>query len=161
MSKEYKINIFELLEKADLNNKNYYNNLTDEEKKQFSPFQIMRWFSGIDGHLSEYYLTSVNELLNVDNQLLAKHPELFWKLMSAIGIGRKQRHHWINPISKNKSSSNLYNFMYDAYPHAKDQEIDMMIKIITKDQLEDFLQRNAIDDDLIKKILKEFEIVQM
>lgn len=161
MSKEYKINIFELLEQADTNNKNYYKNLTLEEKEQFSPFQLTRWFSGIDGYLSEYYLTSTNELLNSDLQIISKHPELFWKLMSAIGIGKKQRHHWVTPVGKNKSNKKLYEFLYLHYSEAKEQEINMIVSKITENELNELLDSYATNEEDKKVILKEFKNVRM
>ena len=50
----------------DRKNRGFYDDLSDEEKKKFSPYLMIRWGSLVEGEvdLQAYYLMSVNERLN-------------------------------------------------------------------------------------------------
>jgi len=45
---------------VDMRDKNFYNNLTDQEKKEFSPYMFMRYGSNVQGETlsKEHYLAA-------------------------------------------------------------------------------------------------------
>ena len=61
-----KLNIANEMREFDLKNRNFYTDLTDEEKKKFSNFLMIRWGSSVQGSrdLQEFYVISTNERLN-------------------------------------------------------------------------------------------------
>jgi hypothetical protein len=73
-----KIDLKSMLGAVDRRNKEFYSQLSDEQKKEFSPFMVMRWTSSIKGskQLQEHYLELTNEFLNKDFSVLYKHKEL-------------------------------------------------------------------------------------
>jgi hypothetical protein len=93
----------------DQKNRNFYDSLTDEEKKKFSPYLMIRYGSTVDGDqlLQSYYLASCNEKLNKNffDISTTQHKKLQWLLATTVspGMGR-QRHTWL--AAKKKDSSN-------------------------------------------------------
>ena len=61
-----KLNIVNEMRQLDRKNRNFYSELTDEERKKFSNYLMIRWASCVDGSrdLQEFYLISTNERLN-------------------------------------------------------------------------------------------------
>ena len=62
-----KLNIANEMAQFDRKNREFYNSLTDEEKKKFSNYLMVRWGSCVQGgrDLQEYYLISCNERLKI------------------------------------------------------------------------------------------------
>ena len=78
------------LSAVDLRNYEFYDKLTPEEKKEFSPYILMRYVSNVDGDrdLQEWFIERTNELVNKDHWTLSKnHKALLWKLFAGCGIG--------------------------------------------------------------------------
>ena len=66
--------------------------------------------------INHYYLTTVNDLVNVHFSQLIKHPKLQYRLMQIAGIGSEQFHPWIAPGKRKKSKTGndkLVNFFVD------------------------------------------------
>ncbi len=61
-----KIDLKSMLGAVDRRNKDFYDQLSEEQEKEFSPFMVLRWTSSIKGskELQTHYLTYANELLN-------------------------------------------------------------------------------------------------
>ena len=62
--KEYndKLAIWNIMSAADKKDYNFYDRLTNDQKKQFSPYLLMRWFSTVEGitDISKYYTIATN-----------------------------------------------------------------------------------------------------
>ena len=61
-----KLNIANEMRQLDLKNRNFYNELTPEERKKFSNYLMIRWGSAVQGNreLQEYYVQSCNHYFN-------------------------------------------------------------------------------------------------
>ena len=61
-----KLNIKNEMRCFDSKDRGFYDSLTDEERKKFSNYLMIRWGSSIEGRrdLQEYYLISCNERFN-------------------------------------------------------------------------------------------------
>jgi hypothetical protein len=61
-----KLSIANEMRQFDRKNRNFYNELTDEEKKKFSTYLMIRWGSAVEGsrELQEFYVIACNERLN-------------------------------------------------------------------------------------------------
>ena len=61
-----KLNIANEMLQFDRKNRGFYDDLTEDEQKKFSPFLMVRWGADVQGspELQAYYLMSVNERLN-------------------------------------------------------------------------------------------------
>jgi hypothetical protein len=61
-----KLSIANEMAQFDRKNRQFYDDLTDEERKKFSNYLMIRWGSSVHGiaDLQEYYLLSCNQRLN-------------------------------------------------------------------------------------------------
>ena len=61
-----KLNIANEMRAFDSKDRKFYADLTDEERKKFSNFLMIRWGSSVQGsaELQQYYLIYCNETLN-------------------------------------------------------------------------------------------------
>lgn len=100
--------LFEAMAALDVKNYDYYDKLTDEQKKKFTPYMMIHWMSAIkgDGMLQSYYLQSTN--INANKHMLdgtiSNHPKLQWLMLCSISPGMgKQFHQWIPHLSNKVS----------------------------------------------------------
>lgn len=88
---EHKLDIFRVLKQADVKNADFYQKLTDEERKAFQPFLVARWLSGTYSARQVYFL---NEIVNQLVFSLAPHKLLLWQLLTICTSGKPQRYVW-------------------------------------------------------------------
>ena len=82
---------------------NFYNNLTDEEKKGYHPIVLMRYMSSLTNNndFQQYQILVTNEFVNVGFWSLSKHPELQHQLLCFVGLGKSNQYRpWISKKSK-------------------------------------------------------------
>ena len=73
-----KLHIQNEMTQFDRKNRAFYDSLTDEEKKKFSNYLMIRWGSSIQGsaELQGYYLQSCNHYFNKRFFDINRHPKL-------------------------------------------------------------------------------------
>ena len=128
----------------DRKDRNFYSNLTDEERKKFSNFLMIRWGSSIQGsaELQHYYLQSSNHYVNKHFFAINRHPKLQWLCATAVspGLGT-QRHQWIAPKKKESGASGIRKQIAELFPHLKDDEVELMSTINTKKDIDAYLKQ--------------------
>ena len=138
-----KLNIQNEMRCLDSKVRNFYDSLTEEERKKFSNYLMIRWGSSVVGpsELQEYYLVATNERLNKHFFELSKHPKLQWLLATTISPGMgNHRHQWIPPKKKEKGDNEIKKALMDLYPTMKADEINMLSKMITKKELREMMK---------------------
>ena len=130
----------------------FYDNLSQEHKKEISLWVLMRYMSSSQGD-AEHHLMMVNDLVNQNFSVIAKHPELQWKLLAMCGTRKKQFHPWIAP-PKGAKKNKLEQAILDIIPSLKDDELQLLLQINTKEDFEEFFKSNGMDDKSIKELLK-------
>ena len=138
-----KLNIQNEMRCLDSKVRNFYDSLTEEERKKFSNYLMIRWGSSVVGpsDLQEYYLVATNERLNKHFFELSKHPKLQWLLATTISPGMgNHRHQWIAPKKKEKGDNEIKKALMDLYPTMKADEINMLSKMITKKELKELMK---------------------
>jgi hypothetical protein len=149
-----KLNIGNEMAQFDLKNRNFYDELDEQEKKKFAPFLMIRWGSLVTGDpdLQAYYLMSCNENLNKHffDISATHHKKLQWLLATTVspGMGR-QRHQWL-AASKKENNNKAEKFLREVYPTAKRDEIELLAKINTRDDLKQLAREHGWDDKRIK-----------
>jgi hypothetical protein len=132
----------------DRKNRDFYNDLTDEERKKFSNYLMIRWGSSVQGsrELQEFYLIATNERLNKHFFDINRHPKLQWLCATTVspGLG-PQRHQWIAPKKKEPGATGIRKQLAEIYPHLKDDELDLMAKINTKKDIDAYLKASGQD----------------
>jgi hypothetical protein len=129
--------------------------LTEQEKKEFSPYVLMRYVANVDGdrELQEWFLEMTNELVNKDHWTLSKnHKALLWKLFAGCGAGVKVYHPYLKAGTKEKAVK-IEKLLASLYPSAKLSDIKLLASMMTKSDREELYDKMGFD----KKQRKEYE----
>jgi hypothetical protein len=155
--KEYndKLAIWNIMSAADKKDYNFYDRLTNDQKKQFSPYLLMRWFSTVEGitDISKYYTIATNEYINSNFWDIQKHKKLQWLCICAASpsIG-KQKHYWLGN-AKRESSNSLRNILMECFPDSKSNDIDLMLRVNSKEEIKEWLKtQRGFDEKNLKNL---------
>ena len=131
----------------DRKDREFYDNLTDEERKKFSTFLMIRYGSSVLGSrdLQEFYVISCNERLNKHFFALHKHPKLQWLMATTVSPGMgTQRHQWIATKKKEAGpAGSVKKQLAELFPNMKQDELDLMANITTKKELDQYLKKHG------------------
>lgn len=139
----------------------WYASLSEDEQKELSMWVLMRYCSSTGSkvdEINEHYLTMTNELVNVHFNDLRLHPELQFRLMQCVGIGTDQFHPWLKPGKRKRdtetANKKLFDLFEKRYPHLNDDELNIVLERMTKDDIKAYLIDSGFDDKQIKDLLK-------
>lgn len=154
-----KITLWEVQQKADERNFDYYEKLSIEEKKQVALYPLMRGFSIVDAspEIQEYYLIMTNNIANKGFWNLSKYPELQWKLISSCGIGFKQKHKWISAGKRASKTPNIDELLFKVNPKMNNEELEIVKSKLTKEYLIELTRNYGISDKDGKVYIEEFK----
>lgn len=150
-----KLDINRELRAVDQKNYDFYDNLTDEEKKAFSPYILMRYTSNVklDQDIQEWFVEMTNEMVNKHHWLLSKnHKSLLWKLFAATGTGVNCYHPYL-AASKKEKTNKIEKLLAEIYPTYKLADIKLLAKMMTKEDCQELFDKMGFD----KKQRKEYE----
>jgi len=139
-----KLSIANEMRQLDSKNRDFYDELTPEERKKFSTFLMLRWGSAVEGsrELQEYYVQSCNHYLNRHFFAMSRHPKLQWLMATAVSPGMgTMRHNWIAPKKKESGASARRRALQEIFPHYKDDEIDVMMSLTTQKEIDQYLKQ--------------------
>ena len=141
----------------DRKNREFYDELTDEEKKKFSLYLMLRWSSQVQAasNIQAYYVMSCNENLNTNYFDISKHPKLQWLCATAVspGVGTF-KHQYIANKKKNAGFENKHlKFFNQLYPHLKRDELELLASINSKEDIKRMAKELGWDDKRIKSDL--------
>jgi hypothetical protein len=168
--------LFEALAAIDKKDYGYYDRLTDEQKKKFSPYIMLMYTSVVKGSkdLQNYYLQSTDYHANkyMFNDNVMKHPKLQWLMLcaSSPGLG-KQFHQWLPNISSSVSKlkslpkvKDIKEYYKKVYPKADDNTLSEISELfVAKQKRKMFLAEQypnlKIDDiELLNELVTDEEI---
>jgi hypothetical protein len=151
-----KLDIQRELRAVDQKNYDFYENLTDDERKAFSPYILMRYTASVqmpDRDIQEWYLEMTNEMVNKNHWDLSKnHKALLWKLFAATGTGVNCYHPYLASGKKEKANK-IEKLLVELYPAMKMAEIKMLAKMMDKNDIKELFDKMGFD----KKQRKEYE----
>ena len=150
--KEPAIALKDIMAALDKKDRGFYSRLTDEQKKAFVPWMMMRYASSAQGRNAAHYLFMVNELVNKNFSDVSKHPELQWLLMTAAGSGKVEFHPYIKPPNSKKKKDKLSEFVYSIYPNFKRDDIELFLLLNTREDLKELAKDHGYDDKTIADI---------
>lgn len=140
----------------DSKDREFYDNLTDDEKKKFSNFLMIRWGSSVGGSsdLQAYYLAATNQRLNKRFFAIPKqHEKLNWLTVTTISPGMgNHRHEWIKMKAK-EGNNKIAKFLQKLYPLAKVQDLEMLEAINDPKSWKDVAKSTGMTPEQIKKEL--------
>ena len=136
-----KLNIANEMRCFDRKDREFYDSPTDEERKKFYNYLMIRWGSSVEGgrDLQEFYVIATNERLNKNFFAINRHPKLQWLTATTVSPGMgSHRHTWI-PVKKKESSNRAGKKMLsEIIPAAKNDDIDAMLAINDEDTVTRF-----------------------
>jgi len=151
-----KLSINNEMTQFDRKNREFYDDLTDEERKKFSTYLMLRYGASVEGtaDLQEWYLRATNERMNINFFDLGKHPKLQWLLATTVSPGMgTQRHYWQGAKKKEGSNSKAVKFITQLYPHMKQDEVELLADLNTAKELKELAKQSGWTDQDIKKAL--------
>lgn len=143
-----KLNIANEMAVFDRKDRTFYDNLTDEERKKFSNYLMIRWGSSVQGSqdLQEFYVISCNQRLNKHFFAVNRHPKLQWLMATTVSPGMGTfRHQWIAPKKKDSASSGIKKQLATFFPELKADDIEVLATITTKKELEEYVKLHGQD----------------
>ncbi len=157
-----KIELKEKLAAVDLNLKNLWGEIDDDQRKNLKQefFILNRYISNVSSskrELQEHFVLTVNEYFNKHWNTLQKHPKLMWQLLCMCSHESRQIffHQWIGFKRKEKESGNkIYKFLLEIYPNRKSDELLLMTQLITFKEARDLAERYGYDQKQIDKLFK-------
>lgn len=140
-----KLNIGNEMRQFDRKNRAFYDELSEEERKKFSPYLMIRWGSAVEGSrdLQEFYVISTNERLNKHFFAVntAAHKKLQWLLATTVSPDMgTPRHTWIAPKKKEAGASAKRKALQEIYPTYKDDEIDVMMQLVSQKEIDAYFK---------------------
>jgi hypothetical protein len=159
-----KLNINNEMRQLDNKNRNFYDELTVEERKKFSVYLMLRWGSAIrstnnsylsDDEMASYYIQVMNMSVNKHFWSLSKHPKLQWLLLTTISPNKKDfnKHEWIAFKGK-KAKNKRAQLIANLYPAMKLDEAELLSDSLTDEELTLELIELGWEDKKIKEALK-------
>jgi len=152
-----KLSLANELQQLDVKNRNFYDELTEEEQKKFSTFLMMKYSANVEGHadFQEWYLRASNERVNQNFFDLGRHPKLQWLLCTTVSPGMgSQRHYWLaNKKNDNPKRTKIIKFLSRLCPHMKMDEIELLSSINSDQDIKSLAIQLGMTDSDIKKEL--------
>lgn len=130
----------------DEKDRDFYDSLTDEERKKFSNYLMIRWGSSVHGsrELQEFYVVATNERLNKHFYAVNRHPKLQWLMATSVSPGMGvHRHQWIAPKKKESGSSDVKKTLMQLYPTMKMSDIETLAAITDPKELKEHLRHTG------------------
>jgi hypothetical protein len=146
MAKEYKLDLFkDVLPAINRKDREYFDSLSDDEKKAITFFTLNRWMSSVESSsadIAEYYLRNTNLCVNkhffdIPLTLEKDHRKLMWLLLTAVspGVGN-QKHKW---IKLQKDANPMKAQLKELFPNMKDDDAAALSQLISKKELKEFI----------------------
>lgn len=132
----------------------FYDSLTDEEKKKFSPYLMLRYSASVEGSadMQAWYLMATNERINKNFFEISttSHKKLQWLMCTTVspGLGN-QRHYWLGTKKSEKDNKSI-KFLTALYPELKPDDIELLAELNGKSDLKHLAREHGWDEKRIK-----------
>jgi hypothetical protein len=146
-----KLTIAEQMRAFDSRNRDFYDRLDTDQRKQYSSFMMLKYGANVEGApvLQEWYLRAHNERVNQNFFDIGTHPKLQWLLCTTVSPDMgNQRHYWLAP--KKQSQTKAVKFLEKHFPLLNAYELEMLAEVNTHAQLVDMARSLGYDDRQIK-----------
>lgn len=157
--KVYKLDLMSVLQSLDKQNKSFYAELTDEEKKGYSPLVIMRYMSSLtdQNKNAAYAVLATNDLVNIGFWSLSKYPDLQHLLLCLTGIGDKQYRPWLATKRSKRGNSKIDEWLLEQDSSLNDDELEIIKTQFDKKSWEEFVKSSGASDTKVKELLEAWK----
>jgi hypothetical protein len=138
--------LFDALAALDKKDYGFFDRLTTEQQKGFSPFMLLHWLSTVSGvsDLQRYYLQNTDYTANKNmfHENITKHNKLQWLMLCAVSPGMgKQFHKWIPHIKRNYTllleeakAKEIQDYFAKVYPNTQKEVLSEISEEFTRIQ---------------------------
>ena len=140
------LNIKNEMREFDRKNRRFYDDLTEEERKKFSNYLMIRWGSAVYGsrEMQEFYVIATNERLNRHFFAANRHPKLQWLMATTVSPGMGSLDHpWIAPKKNDPGNNEVKRGLMALNPSMKTDDIEILAKLTDKKILRDYLREHG------------------
>lgn len=150
--KSEKLSIVNEMSQLDQKNRQFYDELNEQEKKDFSSFLMLKWGSAVYGSedMQAYYLRAFNENVNPNFFELGRHPKLQWLLCTTASPGLGIQKHWY-PGSSSKKKNPMLKFLSMLRPSDKLEDLELLVQLNDRRHFEDMARKHGWSNEEIKK----------
>jgi hypothetical protein len=140
-----------VLKAIDQKNYNFYDALTDKQKKEFTAFVMMRFISNAPGDrdIQEWFVEMTNECVNKNYWSISKHAGLTWKLCTAVGTGIPTFHKYLP--TKKIELDKFENLLGELYPAMKLDDLKMLASMMDDNDREELFDKMGFDKNQRKE----------
>lgn len=142
--KERKLDLFELMSQAERRNYDYFSQLSDDAKKEFSPWLAMRFMSSSTEH-ADMSLLFTDVVLNEHFSIVSTDKDFFYRLMCVAGQSTTKRHNMVKP-PKAKMKPKIVNELFS----------ELTQEPMTSDEIDMYMRINSLDSTDLAEIAEDF-----
>lgn len=150
LAKQKALSLKEVFACVDYGAINAWDEFSDEQKKEVNFWLLNRYVSSVKGSFdkqalaifktNEYYNKNWESLKSVDNKLK-------WQLLCISGNTKNiEFHEWIGHKKRDSSNSKMSKFLGQQYPTLKEDEIELLTKISTKQEVRELARDLGYDE---------------
>lgn len=152
MTNDFKLK--DVLAAVDLDGKEVWDELTEEQRKSVVFFTLNRYISNVQGsrEIKEHYLVVGNERFNKNLfSIISKHPKLTWQLACSCSHESKkiQHHEW---LSLKKEKDKKLEFLSELFPNIKRSDLETLSAITTDKEIKQYCEGLGWDKKQINGI---------
>lgn len=141
--RKFKVNLFNIFKHITSNNTNYFNSLTEDEKKELSPYVMQRWMIGASDN-SYMHIILTNSYLNPYVFSLCGHDVLLFKLCTVANGGYGHTRFKFQKPSRTKISFELRTIM--QYYNCNHDEAKGIVKLLSHEDIQDIKEQITNED---------------
>jgi hypothetical protein len=166
--------LFEALAAIDRKDYEYYDRLSEEQKRKFNPYMLLIWLSSVKGRDQLVSLTRANVMAN--NNMFAErmqdNPKLQWLSLCAASLGKgKQFREYLPTLSKSvvdykkiATLDEVKKYFSKLHPNVDQELINEISKLFVEQQkrkcylAEKFPTMKIADINVLNELLTDEEI---
>jgi hypothetical protein len=152
-----KLSLDAVLQALDSKDLSFYDRLTDEERKGYSPFILLRYMSSLSpqSSMQAYAVLATNDICNIGWFSLGKHPELQHKLLCLAGTGRKQYRPYVGSKNAKSKTKLVDEFLRSLHPGINATELEILRSQHDVDSLRELGQDAGLSKAEIKDLVED------
>ena len=148
------LDIFEVLERINCNDFQYYHRITEDQQKSLQPFVLMKWMVGTKN------MKQVGRINNYVNKYMfslgTDHKELLFKLLCSTTDGLGSRYFWAKNAKTTSSTPMCIKMVQELWDMTAEQAKQSMI-LLNDETLLEIAQYLGRQSDELTKIKSELK----
>lgn len=145
--------LFDGLSKLSGRDLQWYDKLSDEDKKAASPFVMARWMTGTS---DQAQLVRINTFVNPYGFSLGQEKPLLFKLLAAAATGKSKRYQWLKSPGA-KATVKLRLEVIKQYYEVSTREATGYSDLIDAEDILSMAESLGWEQDELKKLKKEVD----